>query len=117
VSALATGYDRYAAAYGAPSRQVREVVLWRRAWVPRHVHGRTDGPFRGWTRWGDAASGGAVIHLAIGQPTQPTRWWLHELHHANVEDGDHARTDWLAVNLLDQAAARDAWGATGAATK
>lgn len=109
-SALAAGYDAYVAAYGAPSRQVREVVLWRRAHVPEHVHARTDGPFRGWTRWGSAVDGGAVIHLAIGQPHHPTRWWLHELHHADVGDGDHARGDWLAVNVLDLAEARRAWG-------
>jgi len=108
LAALDAGYRAYVKAYGAPSRRVREVYLYRRAQVPD----RED--VRGWTQWDAPTPGEAVIHLAIGQRPYPTRWWVHELHHVHVGDGDHKRDDWIAINLLDLATARDSWGRSGA---
>lgn len=104
LAALDAGWRAYEARYGVPKRRVREVYLYRRAQLPDRES------VRGWTQWDTPTEGEAVIHLAIGQRPYPTRWWVHELHHAHVGDSDHERSDWLAVNLLDLATARESWG-------
>lgn len=102
-SALREGLEVYTRDYGPPSRRIVEIKLYAGATVPFG-----DGTLQGWTEWTDSPAE-ATVHLAIGQAL-PTQWWIHEIHHVHVGDGDHSvDTRWLEVNRLDLSEAQRIW--------